>query len=60
MAARPERILIELESGATPIAGRVTAGPQPAVSFTGWTALFAVLRAAAGEDGGGQDGGGQP
>jgi hypothetical protein len=59
MAPRPERILVELDSGVYPIAGRVTAGRQPAVLFSGWTGLFAVLRAAAGEDGHGQDGGGR-
>jgi hypothetical protein len=60
MAPAPERILIELDSGAQPIAGRVTAGRQPAVAFTGWTGLFAVLREAAGEDAHRQDGGGEP
>jgi len=60
MAPRPDRILIELDSGAYPIAGRVTAERQPAVSFTGWTGLFAVLREAAGENAHGQDGEGEP
>jgi len=46
----PVRIVIELDSGARPIAGRVSASRQPAVPFTGWTSLFAVLRVAAGED----------
>jgi hypothetical protein len=45
------QILIELDVGASPIAGSVRAGPQPPVSFAGWTGLFAVLRAAAGDDG---------
>jgi hypothetical protein len=55
-----KRIVIELVPGASPIAGRVTACEQPPVPFTGWTALFSVLRSAAAlaedhhDDGGGQ------
>lgn len=46
----PTRIVIELTPDAVPIAGRVHVcfeEPQP---FTGWTGLFAALRAAAGGD----------
>jgi len=43
------RILVELDAGAEPIAGRVLAELQPARSFTGWTGLFAALRTAVGE-----------
>ena len=48
----PAHILIELEPGVEPITGCVRAGARPPQPFTGWTGLFAVLRAVAGEGGG--------
>jgi hypothetical protein len=45
----PSDIVIELDAGGEPISGRVRTGAQPPQPFTGWTGLFAVLRATAGE-----------
>jgi hypothetical protein len=45
----PAHILIELEPGAEPIRGRVRVAAEPPQPFTGWTGLFAVLRAVEGE-----------
>jgi hypothetical protein len=44
------RIVVEVERGAIPISGQVRADGGTPRPFTGWTGLFAVLRAAAGED----------
>ncbi len=51
-----DRIVIEFEPSASPISGRVTASQQPTVPFTGWTGLFAVLHAVAGQSAGAQAG----
>jgi hypothetical protein len=51
MASVPTRIVIELDPRAVPISGHIRAGGEPPLSFTGWTGLFAVLRAAAGAEG---------
>lgn len=45
----PRQIVIELDAGGEPISGRVRAGAQPPLPFTGWTGLFAVLRATTGD-----------
>jgi hypothetical protein len=45
----PTRIVVELNRGAAPITGRIHARAQASRPFTGWTGLFASLRAAAGE-----------
>jgi hypothetical protein len=45
----PTRIVVELNPGAVPITGRIHARAHPSQPFTGWTGLFAALRAAAGE-----------
>jgi hypothetical protein len=47
----PTRIVVELIPGAAPITGRVLAPAQESRPFTGWTGLFAALRAAAANDG---------
>jgi hypothetical protein len=47
----PGRIIVDLEPGADPIAGHVSAHGQQPRSFTGWTGLFATLRAVTSEDG---------
>jgi hypothetical protein len=51
MDAAPGRIEIELDPGAVPITGHVHARGEAVRPFTGWTALFAALRAAVGEEG---------
>jgi hypothetical protein len=43
-------IEIVLVPGAIPISGHVHARGEAVRPFTGWTALFAALRAAVGED----------
>jgi hypothetical protein len=45
----PTRIVVELKPGGAPITGRIHARAQASRPFTGWTGLFAALRAAAGE-----------
>lgn len=45
------RIVVDLQPGADPIAGRVCADGQHPHAFTGWTGLFAVLRAVTSQDG---------
>jgi hypothetical protein len=50
MDAAPTRILIEVEPGTTPITGQVRADGGAPTGFTGWTGLFAVLRAVTGDD----------
>jgi hypothetical protein len=50
MDAAPAHIEIEIEPGAVPISGHVHAGGEGVRPFTGWTALFAALRAAVGEE----------
>jgi hypothetical protein len=49
----PAHIVIELDPGSEPISGNVRAAAQPPQPFTGWTGLFAVLRAVAGDVAGG-------
>jgi hypothetical protein len=51
MEPLPGQIMVDLEPGADPIAGRVRAHGQDPRAFTGWTGLFAALRAATNEDG---------
>jgi hypothetical protein len=48
---RPRRIVVELDPGADPIAGRVCTDGERTHAFTGWTGLFAALRTATGDDG---------
>ena len=50
MDPTPAPIVIELDAGTAPSAGRVRIEARTARPFTGWTGLFAVLRAVAGED----------
>jgi hypothetical protein len=45
------KIMVDLEPGADPIAGQVCAHGQQPRGFTGWTGLFAALRALTSEDG---------
>jgi hypothetical protein len=40
----PDRIVLELDPGVLPIAGRVCVDCRPPRSFSGWTDLFGVLR----------------
>lgn len=48
MARPAASIVLELDPGADPIAGQVRAPDQDPRAFTGWTGLFAALRAATG------------
>ena len=50
MDPNPARIVIEVDAAGSPIHGSVLADGQLVWSFTGWTGLFAALRAAVGED----------
>jgi hypothetical protein len=50
MNSTPARIVVELVPGATPITGRAHATGRESRSFTGWTGLFAALRALAADD----------
>ena len=52
MARPAASIVLELDPGADPIAGQVRAPDQAPRAFTGWTGLFAALRAATGEGAG--------
>jgi hypothetical protein len=47
----PASIVIDLHPDADPIAGHVSTDGQTPRGFTGWTGLFAALRAATGADG---------
>lgn len=40
----PSRIVLELDSGAVPIAGRLLLDGREPRPFMGWTALFGLLR----------------
>jgi hypothetical protein len=51
MEPLPGQIMVDLEPGADPIAGRVRAHDQDPRAFTGWTGLFAALRAVTSENG---------
>ncbi|HEX2028905.1 MAG TPA: hypothetical protein VHF25_12995 [Nitriliruptorales bacterium] len=51
MDPNPARIVIEFDAAGSPITGRVLALAQESRPFTGWTGLFAALRAAAANDG---------
>jgi hypothetical protein len=48
----PTLIVVELIPGVAPIRGCVRTQGEQERPFTGWTGLFAALRAAAGRDGG--------
>jgi hypothetical protein len=50
MDSAPLCIVIEVESGVVPIRGQVRADGETPRPFTGWTGLFAALRAVTGED----------
>jgi hypothetical protein len=50
MDSTPARIVIELNRGADPIAGCVCSDGRREHAFTGWTGLFAALRAAASDE----------
>lgn len=50
MEPLPGQIMVDLDPGADPIAGRVHAHDRAPRAFTGWTGLFAALLAATGED----------
>jgi hypothetical protein len=50
MDPNPARIVIELDAAGSPIRGSVRAEGHLVRPFTGWTGLFAALRAAVGED----------
>jgi hypothetical protein len=46
----PLQIVIDVDADAVPISGLVRAPGDAPRPFTGWTGLFAALRAVAGED----------
>jgi hypothetical protein len=50
MAPGPTEIVIEFDPRAVPISGHIRADRGTPLAFTGWTGLFAALRAAAGEE----------
>jgi hypothetical protein len=50
MDPAPLQIVIDVEAGAVPISGQVRVEGDAPRPFTGWTGLFAALRAMAGED----------
>jgi len=47
MDTAPAHIVIQIDPGAVPISGHISAGGENSQPFTGWTGLFALLRAAA-------------
>jgi hypothetical protein len=51
MDAAPRHIEIDVDPGAVPITGHVHARGEAVRPFTGWTALFAALRATLSEEG---------
>jgi hypothetical protein len=51
MARSVASIVVDLEPDADPIAGSVQAPGQSPRAFTGWTGLFAALRAVTAENG---------
>jgi hypothetical protein len=51
MARCVASIVVDLDPDADPIAGSVQAPGQSPRAFTGWTGLFAALRAATAENG---------
>jgi hypothetical protein len=63
MARSVASIVVDLDPDADPIAGSVQAPGQSPRAFTGWTGLFAALRAVTADNGSasaGSDGGVSP